>query len=142
MTPQSVSPTDPDPVTHPIPQADMPASQRSVSARKRSKGLTIYLVLTIVVNLMIAVLTWVSLSDVPSDYQALIFLAGLINIVSIGLVIGIYFWKKWAVYGYVAGIALISLINLATGDLMQAARGVIPIGLMLALVHPVWQDME
>jgi len=67
---------------------------------------------------------------------------GLLNLAAMGFAIGIYFWKRWAVYGYGIIIAIFMALNLSDGDVFATAKGIIPIGILIYAVRPIWNDMK
>ena len=123
-------------------QESVPNTQAQAMIRKHSGCLTAFLALAIIGNALLAIITWAAMSGVSSSYQPVIFLAGLLNLAGVGFAIAIYKWKKWGVYGYVACIGITILLNLVLGDLLSAARGLIPIGLLAYLIRPSWGQME
>jgi len=119
-----------------------PIEQPPVNVRKRSGCLTAFLALAIVGNPLLALFTWAMASDAPASMQSALVFGGLLNMACLGFAIAIWQWKRWGVYGYVISLGLFILLNFATGDIALGLRGLIPIAILIALVNPIWGQMD
>ncbi|MCX7902809.1 MAG: hypothetical protein N2483_11165, partial [Burkholderiaceae bacterium] len=116
--------------------------QSDIEVRKRSGCLSAFLVLAMIGNSLMALLTCSLAADMPSSEQPLSIFAGLLNLACIGFAIAIWKWKRWGVYGYVICLGVFFIINVVLGDIETAIRGLVPIGLLIWLISPVWKQLD
>src|SRR5690242_9043948 len=87
-----------------------PYASSSPAERQRPGCLTAFIVLAVIGNLLIAGLEFVAaMSDAG---LAAYFGAAFVSLIAAGFAVGIYFWKRWAVYAYGGCIVLFMLLNL------------------------------
>lgn len=111
--------------------------------RKRGSCLTAFLLLAIVSNLLFTFVTYSRLvPEVPSSLQPYTIVAAVLNLAAIIFAIAIFAWKKWGVYGYLAGVIITTIVNLYFGDTLSFIRGLVPIVLLIILVRPLWSQMD
>ncbi len=113
--------------------------------RKRSGCLKTWLVLAIIANSIIALFSWFSAANLPyaaGDYGALFVLGGFLNLTCVGFAIAIFKWKKWGVYGYACCILATIILNLSLGNALFALQGLLPLGILILLIRPHWDQMD
>jgi len=111
--------------------------------KKHSIGLIIFLVLMIVANSFTA-FTYFTQADkiislLPQTSPGLLKLLGLLAIINVALAIGVWFWKKWGVYGFyiIATIAFIINISLGFG-IMGSIFGLAGAVILYLLTRKRW----
>jgi len=109
---------------------------------KRSGCLTAFLILAMIGNPVLAVIQWALAGNLPSEMASLAVIGGVLNVAGLIFAIGVWKWKKWGVYGYVGSIGLFILLNLATGQVLPALQGLLPIALLIGLTQPVWKQFK
>ncbi len=101
--------------------------------------LSAFLALALVGNLALAALTFAS----AVQYQVpLLYLGGSLNLLSAVCAVFVWKRKKWAAYGYIAGVVGVILLNLSVGATTDAARGLLPLIFFAIAVQPVWDQLE
>ncbi len=115
------------------------ALQAQAKLQKKWGCLGAFLALALVGNLALAGLTFTS----AVQYQApLLYLGGSLNLLSAVCAVFVWKRKKWAAYGYIAGVVGVILLNLSVGATTDAARGLLPLALFGIAVQPVWDQLE
>jgi len=113
--------------------------------RKRSGCLTAWLVLAIIANSIIAFLSWFLAANTPyaaGDYGTLLVLGGFLNLTCVGFAIAILKWKKWGVYGFACCILATIILSLSQGNALIALQGLLPLGILILLIRPYWDQMD
>lgn len=115
------------------------------TGRKRGGCLTAWLALAIIGNALLGLISFVSASSLDLAYQnnaVLLFVSGLLSLLSVVFAIAIYQWKKYGVYGYGACICLAAIISLAYGSATAFFQALIPLGFLIFLVRPLWDQFD
>ncbi len=112
---------------------------------KRRSCLTIFLVLIVLANLVIAVSFAISLvqsSQTTPVAPWMIAFSIAVCLCNVACAVGVWMWKRWGVIGYGA-LALTSyLVNgFATGNWVNFF-GLIGSSLLVVLVLPYWKEMR
>jgi hypothetical protein len=132
----------PDPNPYAPPQQPLtplaPASPRG----ERGGCLTAFLVLMLIVNPLVGLVYFLAgdaLSAVTRGHDWARPVLGLMCFVNVACAIGVWRFKRWGVYGYVAMAAFGLVINLTLGVGVGSIVGAfIGPAILVALVRPLW----
>lgn len=112
---EPIQPPDPQPA------GGEAEAERSVGdIRERGGCLTMFLVVGVAVSVQLAVLG-LGLAPLPEGFSNpdapswVLPAQGAFGVLNALLLIGIWFWQRWAVYGFCVLSVLITVVNLATG---------------------------
>jgi hypothetical protein len=124
------------------------AKKAAVSAAKREHGLLLagWLVLIIVSTLASGALYLFEAKALAAQIDvpvALMYLYGVVSLVSALLVFYIFSWKKIAFYGYVVMVFVIFALNVIVARLgLLAISGFIGLIITYLLLRPKWKLLE
>lgn len=135
--------------------------------RKRGSCLTAFLVFILLANLWGGCYNLFAGARVREVFSSLpawvIPLMGLLGGANCVFVIAIWKWKKWGVYGFAVSVAIASLINMVAFGVFAplpagmhptsvflaraiqiaiSLSGFVGLAILLALLRPVWSQME
>lgn len=107
---------------------------------ERGGCLTIWLVIMMILNAMTA-LTYF-LGGVPWIGSGMAILLGLLCLVNVASAVGVWQWKRWGVYAFVATAVLATIANILLGiSLYIAVVGLVGPVILGALVYDKWALM-
>jgi hypothetical protein len=115
--------------------------------RERGGCLTVWLVLVLIANPLTAIYYLVSgqellrqLPGFPGWALPVLAVAAAANFV---FAIGMWMWKKWGIYGFIASAAVALVINIIAGLVVPGIiSAIISIGILLFLVRDKWDEFE
>lgn len=132
--------------------------------RKRGGCLTVFLVVVLVANLWGGFSTLFAGSTARDGFPpGLARMAGLLSLANCVFVVGIWKWKRWGVYGFVASVLVAAAINMVGFGVLEALpageplafvllikafqialslSGLVGLVILLVLIRPVWAQME
>ena len=114
--------------------------------RKRGGCLTAWLILMLIANPLVAVYYLAAghtvkqaLPNLPEYAIPLLIFLGIANFV---FALAIWSWKKWGMYGFACSAAIAFIINLTNLGVGPSLLGLVGVGILVALVSPVWKQMD
>jgi hypothetical protein len=114
--------------------------------KKRGGCLTAFLIVMMILNPVSGLVYFFSGSMIsqafPNMPVYIIPLLGVLGLANLGFGIGVWKWKKWGVYGFLASALVTFVINALYVDITSALSGLVGIALLMALVIPVWKQLE
>ena len=117
-----------------------------VPERKRGGCLTAWLILMMVFNPLVTIYYLVSGSAIQNSMPAYpswgIPVMIVLTLVNLACAIALWGWRKWGLYGLIASSLVAFLINVFTLGFAASVSGLVGIVIMIALVRPVWKQME
>jgi hypothetical protein len=131
----------------PIPTPDGQVAQPPPAGpRQRGGCLTAYLILTLITSPIMGVWYLLFGSSVaamlPQTPAWTIPVLGVMALLHFVFGLAVWQWKRWGVYGFVVMSIAGFLINAATSGVMNALTGLIGLIIIIALVRPIWHEME
>jgi len=118
----------------------------STPVRKRGGCLTALLIAMLIMNPLAAMYYFLNGSQVslafPNMPAFVIPLLGVIGLVNMGLAFGIWEWKKWGVYGFIASAVINFGINAMYVNLPSAFSGLVGVVILVVLIRPFWKKMD
>jgi hypothetical protein len=114
--------------------------------RKRGGCLTAFLILMAIANPLTGLYYLFAGSAVqqalPTILSWVIPVLGLLALANFAFALGMWNWKRWGVYGFVASTAIVFLLNAITISVLAALLGLIGVAILILLVRPIWSEME
>ena len=114
--------------------------------KKRAGCLTALLIAMLIMNPLAAMYYFLNGSQVslafPNMPAFVIPLLGVIGLVNMGFAFGVWEWKKWGVYGFIASALINFGINAMYVNLPSAFSGLVGVAILVVLIRPFWKQMD
>ncbi len=118
-----------------------------MSQKKRSGCLTVFLIITLVLNLLSGLYLLIFGSSLQQAFLSMpgwtFPLLGILGLSCFVFATMIWKWKKWGIYGLGVSLFIAFFINLSIGlPLFTALLGLFGFIILVLLIRPVWQNFD
>lgn len=112
--------------------------------KKRGFWLTAFLILMFIANPLTAFMYFSApdllVSTQPKATVGIVYFLGVMSVINFAIAVGIWCWKKWAVYGMYASVAVAFVINIYLGiGIVGALSGLLGGVIVFLTTRNRWQ---
>jgi hypothetical protein len=114
--------------------------------KQLSNGFKLYLLISLIgyTALSLIVLTYIYVVPLDLDsIKANIFLTlGVVSVIGMTSVIGIFYFRKWGVYWFVLALLITSAISFTIKEFPQILLYITLAGILMRNIKPIWSEFK